>query len=96
MMITLVYSAHGGTQTKTLFRTKLLSTFQIKDRTEPLGTEVYEENCELVIGRTYAYAGSIDDHTHNRALATGLVVWMGGYPPCSPLSSCRGAGTGPH
>ena len=38
MMITLVYSAHGGTQTKTLFRTKLLSTFQIKDWTEPRGS----------------------------------------------------------
>ena len=41
---------------------------------------MYDENCELVIGRTYAYAGPIDDHTHNRAPATGLVMWMGGYP----------------
>ena len=40
---------------------------------------VDEENCELVIGWTYAYAGPIVDYSQ-RCITTGHVMWVGGFP----------------
>ena len=54
---------------------------------------VYEENCELVIGWTFACAGPTVDHTHKRCTHNRTCDVDGWFPPSSPPSSCRGAGT---